>query len=248
MPRPAADVAHLEGRAPRQLALKAERELVDVRVDEARIRKAHAAAEKCLQAERRAWGRRDALRKRVRQRKRRRTVAVERCNQRRLHAEAVRRRNADDVEVIQTVAAAHDGLVVQQVCEADARLHVVLVPLIRIFRIAVDVDESEAAAHLIPRELLLVDSRRDRIRRLRVEAVVDPVVLFEHRRVEVPSQAEVQGELIRYFPIVLDPRRVVVPAERRVEVVFDISERRRTQEKRGDRVPAERLRRVEDAL
>src|SRR5947199_300437 len=59
--RAAADVGELDRRPPRQLALRADRELVNVRIDEVGIRETDSAAEKRLQPLRRSRSWRDAL-------------------------------------------------------------------------------------------------------------------------------------------------------------------------------------------
>ena len=54
--------------------------------------------------------------------------------------------------------------------------------------------------------------------------------------------------MVGQLPVVLRPRRVVIPPERRVEVIVDHAERRRAEQERCDRVAAERVRGVEDPL
>ena len=149
--------------------------------------------------------------------------------------EAIRRSDVHDVDEIETVAAAHHRLVVQLIREADARLDIVLVVLIRILRVAIHLDEGWSAAHrpairsnaVLMRELtglVLVVSKQ----------IVETIVFLEHGSVEVPAQAEVQSELVGQAPVVLDPRCVVGPAKRRVEVVVNRPARRGAQQERCD--------------
>ena len=88
---------------------------------------------------------------------------------------------------------------------------------------------------------LLLDASRHRVDRLGVEAVIQAVLFLEDRRVEVPSHAEVHRQPVGHTPVVLEPRRVVVPPQRRVEVVVDGAAGDRAEQERGDRVAAERI-------
>jgi hypothetical protein len=197
----AAGVADFERHAPRQLALDAGREVVDVRHDEVGVREAGAAAEERGRAEGAARRRLDALRERVAQRVGRRAAAVVRGDERRRQAEAVRVPLARRVQEVLAVAAADDGLVVERVGHADARLVVVLVELPRRLRRPVDADEGHAA------DDRLADAGRDRVGQGRIEGVVQPVLFLTHRAVAVPAEAQVDRELVADAPVVLDPGR-----------------------------------------
>src|SRR5262249_12432291 len=119
----------------------------------------------------------------------------------------------------------------EEIGKAGSRLDVVRRPFVRILGVAAGADEPEAAAHLITGKPLLIDEARDGINGLRVEAIVDSVLLFEHRCIEVPTQAEVQRETGGKLPVVLHPWRVVVPAKCGEEVVVNRTAARRAEQK-----------------
>ncbi len=189
----AAGVGHVERNAVRQLALDADRGLVHVRHDEIRIREARIAAEEGERAERAAGRVLDPGRPRVRKRVGRRPAAVERRDDRRVLEEPGIERLTGRVQEVLAPAGAEHGFVVDRVGRADPELVVVLVVLPRPIRGAVDAREPDAAQHL------LIDARRHWIDQRRIERVVQHVVFFRHRAVEVPPEAEVQR------PLVVDP-------------------------------------------
>ena len=244
----APDVAHLQDHVPRELPLEADRELVDVRDPEVAPRVVDALAQHGHEAQRGAGRLADAGRKGVVEVVERRAVRVERGDEGRGDAEALREADDDGVHEVPAVAAAHHGPVVELKARSQAPLDVVLVEGPGLARVPVHPREAQAAAQLQGREARGVDAALHRVGSLGVEDVVHLVVPLAHRAVEVPAQPQVERELAVDLPVVLDPRREVLPAVDGEHVEVDVSARRRAQEQRREAVPRERVAAVEIAL
>ena len=70
-------------------------------------------------------------------------------------------------------------------------------------------------------EFGLIDFGRDRVDYIRIKSSILAIVTFPYGTIEVPSQTEIQSQPRSYFPVVLDPGRVVLPHEDGKYVVVD---------------------------
>src|SRR5262245_16337239 len=175
----------------------------------------------------------------------RRPVAVDRVDYASRHREAgVLDVVVVGVDIVETPSTAHDQLLLEHVCEADAWLYVVPVSAGREVINAVDAREKQAALQLgkneIPPSRILdrvIDQRVYRADDIGVKAAIESVIPFVRRPIDVPAQAEIERQLAIDLPVVLEPGRDVFVECGRVGPVFNLAAHVAEQE-RGDAVAA----------
>src|SRR5262249_43444655 len=144
------------------------------------------------------------------------------------------------VAVVSAPTASNHEFGADLVSEADARLDGAHVGVGGIARLPADARKQHAAFHGgKAREFCTVDHLIDRIDQIEIEAAIHTVVALIGGDIEIPAQAEVDREALRYSPVILYPWRIVTIQIGREKVEVGTAAAECSQQERSYRVAAQ---------